>query len=225
LNKTLSEANDMSHDDTPTTDAAKQPPDSRVGSFIRTGSIPYVAPTNACWIAFSLAAAVLLCGSRVLADDGLRVHIDSPVPAQLAEYSTQVSRAGSRVLVFSYTHPVCDSPCDRVIGGPTYQRFVIAGPFPDSSPFSLSHLTGDLTITVQPGNRGGQTGGFWAVLGGGLTFLTPGLLLLNLGGYGEDATMTRAGIGFMVGGGLAAIIGGVLLATSGTKIKLHQPGG
>ena len=124
------------------------------------------------WTAFSLGAAVLLWGSRVLAEDGVLVHIDSPAPATLGvdsgykKWWIRPPPAGGGDLGSA----VCDSPCDQVITG---GRYVIAGPFPKSPLFSLPNLTGKVTITVQPGSYGRRTAGFFAVLFGHTTSSGP----------------------------------------------------
>ena len=46
-----------------------------------------------------------------------------------------------------------------------------------------------------------------------------------IGGTTENPAMSGAGIGVMVAGGVAAITGAVLLATSGTKVKIQQQAG
>jgi hypothetical protein len=174
------------------------------------------------WAAFSLAAAVLLGGSRALADDGPRVHIDSSVPVALALDEER----GWRVWP-SWRHtwreldtPVCDSPCDKVIPAGVY---VIAGPFPKSAPFSLPDPRSDLTITVQSGSYGRRTAGLWAVIFGGVFFgMGPGLL--TLGVTTQSAAGTAAAAGEWVTAGLTVITGAVLMATSGTKIKIQKSG-
>jgi hypothetical protein len=225
----LDEANDMSHDAAWTKDATKKPPDRGGRSFLRTGSFPSLARMRARWAAFSLAAAVLLCGRRVLADDGVRVHIDSPVFVELAEcesrYHSLTRPPNDPPTTCRHTRLVCVSPCDDVITG-VYDRYVITGAFPNASAFSLPAVTGGVTITVQPGseNHRRRMAGLGAAIGGGIGFFLPGLLMLTLGStYGEKAVW-GPGIGFMAIGGATAIIGGVLLATSGTntKIKLQK---
>jgi hypothetical protein len=153
----------------------------------------------------------------------VRVHIDSPVSAQLAadsgytKWYIQPPRHGGP------DRPVCDAPCDDAFTGTYRNLYRITGQFPRSPAFSLYNLTGDVTITVQPGSYGRRAGGFWAVLLGPFTFL-PGLGLLGIGGASGEKALSGVGIGFMVTGGLAAITGIVLLATSSTKIKLQQSG-
>jgi hypothetical protein len=189
----------FTHDDPSTTEATKQP-------------FPSLARRRVRWTAFSLAAAVLLCGSRVLADDGVRVHLDSPVPAELREISGR------------HYHPlVCLSPCDEVATGGRSRRYLITGSFPASSPFSLPDVTGGVTITVQPGSEGRRTAGFFVTLWG-VIFFAPGVSLTAIGSADGESVLPKVGIPLLVGGGVTAIIGGVLLATSGTKIKIQQPG-
>jgi hypothetical protein len=213
-NEALREANDMSHEDPSRNDATKTPPDRGGSSFLRI---------HARWTAFSLAAVVLLHGSRALADDGPRVHIDSPVPATLAvdsgykKWWMRPPPAGG----FASGRPVCGSPCDEEI---TAGRYVITGSFPQSPLFSLPDLRGEVTITVQPGSYGRRTAGFYAMLFGPISLLAPGLLMLTVGRSEGSAALSGAGIGLMVTGGVTAIVGGVLIATSSTTIKLQNPG-
>jgi len=233
----------MKHDDSSTKDATKRPPDRGGRSFLRTGSSPSVARLSARWAAFSLTSAVLLCDRGVLAEDGARVHIDSPVPAKLAVYepfSVPRNRRWAWEMRPPANHaspyrPVCDSPCDTVIPGvSTYaNRFVITGSFPSSDPFDLpvSFNATKVTITVQPGSYGRLTAGFYCVLFGGIGFFVPGVSMLAYSGlegasgnHGSVAALSGAGIGSMVAGGVTAIIGGVLLANWRTRVKLQQSG-
>ncbi len=166
--------------------------------------------------------AILLGGSPVGADEGPRVHIDSPVPAVLAKNEEKGWRVWqSRRFSWSeLDHPICGSPCDSVI---TPGVYMIAGPYPKSAPFSLPDLRGDLTITVRPGSYGRRAAGFWAVIfGGAFTGLGPGLVVL--GGDTNSAAGTALAVGEWVTAGLTVITGVVLMATSGTKIKLQAPG-
>jgi hypothetical protein len=167
------------------------------------------------WTAFSLVPAVLLGGSRVLAEDGVLVHIDSPVPAQMAEYHAWNRR-------FVYERPICESPCDTRIHLSGGQRYAITGRFPESI-FGPVDLTGDVTITVQPGSYGRAKAGLGAALGGGLS-IVPGVLMVTFGSLVDQNALRGAGIGVMVTGGVAAITGAVLLATSRTKIKIQKTG-
>jgi len=225
----------MKHDDSSTKDATKRPPDRGGRSFLRTGSSPSVARLSARWAAFSLTSAVLLCDRGVLAEDGARVHIDSPVPAKLAVYepfSVPRNRRWAWEMRPPANHaspyrPVCDSPCDTVIPGvSTYaNRFVITGSFPSSDPFDLpvSFNATKVTITVQPGSYGRQTAGFFTTLWG-VIFVAPGVSLVAIGSAEGDSLLPKVGVPFLVAGGVAAITGVVLLATSGTKVKLQQLG-
>ncbi len=103
--------------------------------------VPDHALVRVRWAAFSLAAAVLLGGSRVLADDGeldpgggdgVLIHIDSPVPAQITEYGRYVGGHGRGASGYWETRPVCGSPCDRRISFFPNKRYVITGQFPES---------------------------------------------------------------------------------------------
>jgi len=185
-------------------------------------TFPSLTRRGARWTAFTLAAAVLLGGGRVLADDGVFVHIDSPVPARIAEFSGHAGRVRGRVVAWSETRPLCNSPCDRRIylNG---NRYVITGQFPESPTLPPADLTDNVTITVQPGSYGRQTAGFFTTLWG-VIFVAPGVSLVAIGSAEGDSLLPKVGVPFLVAGGVAAITGVVLLATSGTKVKLQQLG-
>jgi hypothetical protein len=80
-----------------------------------------------------------------------------------------------------------------------------------------------VTITVQPGSYGRAKAGLGAALGGGLS-IAPGVLMVTFGSLVGQNALRGAGIGVMVTGGLAAITGAVLLATSSTKVKIQKSG-
>jgi hypothetical protein len=214
----------MSHDDHGANDATMKPPDCGGGSCPRAGSSPSRARMHARWTALSLAAAVLLGGSRVLADDGVFVHIESPVPAQITEYSHQRGRLGRQALGLPETYAVCTSPCDSRIYLFEKQQYVITGQFPESPPFRPSDLTDNVTITVHPGSKRRFWEGYATLLGAIVVFPAPSVLLYLGGTDSKNAAMTGAGIGFMVVGSATATIGAVLLATSGTRIKFQKIG-
>ncbi len=112
---------------------------------------------------------------------------------------------------------------------PEDHRYVITGLFPDSPAFRWSDLTrpDDLTsavnITVQPGSNRRFWAGFYTTLVGVIAF-APSPQLLGVGTASGDSVMQKIGIGFMVPGGVVAITGAVLMATSRTKISLRVPG-
>jgi hypothetical protein len=180
------------------------------------------------WTALSVAAAGLLCGCRVPADARVFVHVDSPAPAELKEilghHSTHV---GGRAVGWTETRALCASPCDQWIDLPEDHRYVITGLFPDSPTFRLpdlarpSDLTSAVNITVQPGSNRRFWAGFYTTLGGIVVF-GPGPPLLGVGTASGDRVMQKIAIGFMVPGGVTAIVGGVLMATASTKIKVQR---
>jgi hypothetical protein len=226
----LHEANDMSHDDPTTKDAKKNQRDRGGSSFLRTGSFQGLARPRARGAAFSLAAAVLLCGCRVPANARVFVHVDSPAPAELKEIlGRHTTHVGGRAVGWTETRAVCASPCDRWIDLPEDHRYVITGLFPDSPTFHLPDLAGpsDLTsavnITVQPGSYRRFWAGLFTTVGGVVVF-GPGPPLLGVGTATGDRVMQKIAIGFMVPGGVTAIVGGVLLATTRTKIKVQRTG-
>jgi hypothetical protein len=168
------------------------------------------------WTAFSLAAAALLGPGRALADEWVFVHIESPVPARMAEYHAWNRRFVSK-------RPVCDSPCDARIYLSGDQRYAFTGGFPESIFGPSKQLTSDVTITVQPGSYGRAKAGLGAALGGGLS-VAPGVRMVTFGSLVGQSALRGAGIGVMVSGGVAAITGAVLLATAPTKIKIQKTG-
>jgi hypothetical protein len=219
----LHDANGVSHDDPSANDAPTNPPDRGGSSLPRTGSLPSLARVRARWTAFSVGAASLLCGGRALADDVL-VHIDSPVPAQLAEYSHHAGRVRGRIVGWSEDRPVCSSPCDRQLSLDANRRYVITGAFPESPTFPASDLTGEVTITVKPGSDRRFWAGYGVLLGGVTILSSPSVLLCVFGTDGNNVAVTGAGIGLAVVEGVAAITGAVLMATSRTRVKVRQTG-
>lgn len=157
----------------------------------------------------------------------VRLHVDSPVPAQVIEHAgTTVGGVGGYTMVIEQLRPVCTSPCDRVVDGSKGQLFAVAGEFPIPKPFTLSEYSGDVTLSVQPGNKGVRIGGAWAIILGASSMVTGAVLLplaLLRDNYSGPRTGIRnAGIGTLVGGGLVLAGGIVMVALSGTKMRLDQ---
>lgn len=151
----------------------------------------------------------------------VRLHVDSPVPTQVVEHAgTTVGMAGGYGVVFTQLRPVCAAPCDQVVDGSRGQGFTITGPFPSPGMFTFADMRGDVTLSVKPGSIGGRWGGLMLTILGGSTLLT-GAILLPLA-IDRSTGMRNAGIGMVAGGGVALVGGIVLLATTGTKIRLDQ---
>jgi hypothetical protein len=152
----------------------------------------------------------------------VRLHIDSPVPTQLIEHAgTTVGAYGGYGVVLTTLRPVCAAPCDRVIDGSRGQGFTVTGPFPTPGLFDLTELRGDVTLSVKPGSIGKRVGGVWLTILGGTTFLT-GVIMLPLVLNRTTTSLRDASIGMTAVGGAALVGGIVLLATSGTKLRLDQ---
>lgn len=166
---------------------------------------------------------------KVGAPGVVRLHVDSPVPAQVIEHvGTTVGGIGGYAVVMTQLRPVCTSPCDHVIDGSKGQAFALAGAFPVPRAFTLIGYTGDVSVTLKPGSLGRRTGGVWATIIGG-TALLSGAFMLPLAYIlpsdttsGPSPGMKNAGIGLLVGGGVTLVGGIVLLATSGSKIRIDQ---
>jgi hypothetical protein len=165
----------------------------------------------------------------------VKLHIESPVPAQVLEHVGTV--AGGNIVVLQL-EPVCASPCDRVIDGRLGNQYVLTGDFPTPSSFTLGQMRGDVTLTVAPGSTGRRVGGFAAVAIVAPLGLALGPLILSLAGVDADAHASAiragyvpstgdgsggraAGVTLLITGGVALVGGIYLLATSGTKTKLE----
>lgn len=152
----------------------------------------------------------------------VRLHIDSPVPAQLIEHAgTSVGAYGGYGVVITQLRPVCMSPCDRVIDGTRGQGFTLTGEFPSPSLFRFSDMRGDVHMRVEPGSTGRRIGGAWATILGGSVFLT-GVIMLPISLGNTTSSLRGSSIAMTVGGGIALAGGIALLATSGTKVFFHQ---
>jgi hypothetical protein len=161
-----------------------------------------------------------------LGDVGVvRLHIDSPVPAKLIEQrSAMVGAYGGYGVVLQQFQSVCASPCDKVIDGSQGQSFQLTSEeFPAPRAFSVAGLKGDVQLHVEPGSNGRRIGGLWLTIGGGSLVLV-GALTLPLASLGQQTGqgLKYAGIGMLAGGGASLVAGIVLLATSGTKIRLEE---
>jgi hypothetical protein len=159
----------------------------------------------------------------------VRLHIESPTPAQLIEHGgTAIGSYGGYGVVIHQMRPVCMSPCDRVIDGTVGQQFSLTGEFPPPPPFRLLNLRGDVDLEVKPGSRGGMVGGGTMVTLGGISLLT-GLILLpvSLSGHLEcDYTLggpcTKVRSSGFVGTSVAMTIGGAALLAGGIVLAIRS---
>jgi len=168
-----------------------------------------------------------------LGDPGVvKLHIDSPEPAQVIERrAATVGAYGGYGLVLQQLRPVCMSPCDKVVDGSQGQLFTLSSEtFPAPKAFTLAGMKGDVTLHVKPGSIGRGTGGVWLTILGGSSLLV-GAIMLPLvltgsetvgGGTAPHAGGEIASIALMGGGAAMLATGIALLVTSGTKITLEQ---
>ncbi len=163
----------------------------------------------------------------------VRLHIESSEPVQVFEHAApQVAGVGGYTVVIDNSRLVCASPCDRVIDGRLGQRFSARGDFPGVKSFTLSGFKDDLALDVKPGSNGMRSGGIVATTLGGIGLVTGVTTFLlgtvfsstDTGGGSSGNGAKTAGVGIMVGSGVALVGGIVLLATSGTSWKLHPAG-
>lgn len=164
----------------------------------------------------------------------VKLHIESPVPAQVLEHVGTAT--GGNIIVLQF-QPVCASPCDQVIDGRLGNQYTLTGNFPTPSSFTLGQMSGDVTLTVAPGNVGRRLGGYAGVTLSLIGALLGPIFLSSAGsqdndhatavfyGHGSstaDGTGLRvAGVTALVGGAVALVGGIYLFATSGTHTKLE----
>lgn len=169
----------------------------------------------------------------------VRLHVESPKPVRvIEERSTTVGAYGGYGFAVKQFRPVCASPCDKVIDGSDGRRFSLSPEdMPPPDPFTVSQMTGDVTLHVAPGSYGRHSAGFWltilgttaAVLGG--TFLlvdatSPSYEYDDAGNeIPDEGGVSTPGLVTLIGGGVALVGGIVLLATSGTSVTLEQRDG
>ncbi len=169
----------------------------------------------------------------------VRLHISSPVQATVVARE-EYARIGWTSIGFE--REVCASPCDQIFDGSTGHTYSLTGDFPTSPSFSLTGRRGTVDVDLSPGSRGLRAGGIVLIaLGGaavliGAGFATVGAMQSSTStvSYNADGTTTRTPnsgasaetVGFVVlGGGVAAIIGGVVaLVSSKSTIDVHGRG-
>ncbi|WP_437736399.1 hypothetical protein [Sorangium sp. So ce1335] len=169
----------------------------------------------------------------------VRLHVESPEPVRvIEERSTTVGAYGGYGFAVKQFRPVCVSPCDKVIDGSDGRRFSLSPEeMPPPDPFSVSHMTGDVTLHVAPGSYGRQTAGIWltalgataAALGGTFLLLdsiSPSYEYDDAGNeIPDDGGVSTPLLVTVIGGGVTLVGGIVLLATSGTSVTLEQRDG
>lgn len=171
-----------------------------------------------------------------MGDPGVvRLHIDSPRPATVIEQrSALVGAYGGYGVVLAGERTVCTSPCDAVVDGSGGRVFRLASDaYPEPGPFGFTGMKGDVTMHLAPGSTGRRVGGVLAIVFGSIAVLTGAVLLpVGLDSTTTDentgvtvkvpsSRATSAGAG-LLGGGIAAIVGGsVLFVTGATKMSLE----
>lgn len=155
----------------------------------------------------------------------VRLHIESPLPAQLIEHGgTAVGAYGGYNVVIHQLRPVCLSPCDRVVDGSIGQDFTVTGEFPAARPFKLHQMSGDVTMSVKPGSAGGIWGGATMITFGVIGGLT-GLIMLPMS-LASDRFRSPAFIGASTGlllGGAGLLVGGIIIAGRSTTKVTFTP--
>jgi hypothetical protein len=169
----------------------------------------------------------------------VRLHIDSPVPANVIEHAgTQFAQVGNYGVVLTHFRPVCSAPCDKVIDGTAGQEFALVGSFPSPKAFQLAGLkSGDYNLSLKPGSTGMRVGGVVSIVLGGTLALTGAVLLpigvaadscsaydLQLGTCTPSSGLKNAGIGTLVVGLVALGAGIAMAAVSGSEYTLAPAG-
>lgn len=164
----------------------------------------------------------------------VQLHVESDEPVSVyQEVASGVVASGGYVMTVGVGRFLCASPCDQQVDGSSGQAFVVGGDgIPTSSPFTLSDQEGDTTLNVDPGSNAAKSGGYimlsvaGAAVAGGIVLLIFGTSQpVDNGNPFSDATETDPA---MVGGGIAALVGGVglavggivMMATSGTDVEV-----
>jgi hypothetical protein len=185
--------------------------------------------------------------------EGVRVHIDSPVHADLYRLRTHVSTVGVVAPVYGYygygvgyvgtatvastsEEALCTAPCDKVVPADTGDQYVIRGDFPSTKKFMLSGAGDAPRVTLTPGSKSQRAGGIVMASGGGVSMLGGiiGLIIgasstISVDSHGiattEHNTTALAVGGTMLGVGTALLGGGIALAaTSGSKVDVVSDG-
>ena len=172
---------------------------------------------------------------RVGTSGVVRLHIESPLPAQLIEQGgTAIGTYGGYGVMIEELRPVCMSPCDRVVDGSQGQAFTLNGDFSPPRPFHFVGQTGDLTLRVQPGSLGRRIGGAWATILGGSVLLAGAVMLpialashadIYTGVSTHNGALVGVGAGMLAVGGVSLVAGIVMLATSSTKVRMELGAG
>ncbi len=168
--------------------------------------------------------------------DGIvRVHIDSPDPSvELRGFGVSKLRpVGSGFESLGPSTILCHAPCDSYVDARMGQSMVVAGPgIPSSSWFQLYDRTGDVDLSVRPGNQAlstlsmvGYSLGILAVVGGGSTLLTGAAIKSSDSGGSSNTGGDLEKWGGIVLGGGAVLIGAAVVMdlTGSTKVEI-KPG-
>jgi len=181
------------------------------------------------------------------APEKMKVHIDSPMHADLYRLRTRVSTVGVVAPVYGYygyggayvgtaavattsEEAVCSAPCDKNIPAEPGDQFVLKGDFPTTKRFAL---TGDHpSVALSPGSKPRKWGGVAMASVGGVGIIG-GIIALPIGASGtividshgrattETNTTALAVGGTLLGLGISLVTGGVVMAaTSGSGVDV-----
>lgn len=165
----------------------------------------------------------------------VRLHIDSPVPAQVFSHQRSYGYINGYGFSLDRATPVCTSPCDEVFDAATGESYTVKGEFSSAPSFTLVGRTGDMELTVSPGSRGARVGGIvltavggGGILGGGMLALLGALAQSDANATGVDnsnSALVTPGLAVAGLGAAALVIGIVVIVTNKTEIDLHPMNG
>ncbi len=145
------------------------------------------------------------------------VHLDSPEPVDLQRGT------GQRYDPFA---TVCASPCDTLVPGDGIYR-ISSDSVRSSHDFSFPIDAQREDVRVNPASRGGFTAGILLLSGGVASIAIGGLWLIGQGlgdgaGAQDDGQGARPIFLGLVLGGLAAVVGGTVLAVLNAKTTVSR---
>jgi hypothetical protein len=145
------------------------------------------------------------------------VHIASEEPVSLQRAFADPVRPNRRKWV-----TICTSPCDREL--PEGFGYRIAGSgIRSSEMFAIDGK--NVTVAVDPGSNVRFIGGLVTLgVGGGAAMLGLGVLALSQMSHSSEPRDQTIPVTLAIGGGLIAVVGSVLLLTSGTAVSLTHHG-
>lgn len=162
----------------------------------------------------------------------VRVHLESPDPElELRGFGAATLRpagdGGLRALDASGV--LCKAPCGDAIDARHGQPLVVSGPVtPESSPFVVGELQGDILVTAEPGSKALLTTGMVLAAVGGVGMLAgSGVAVVGLITKSGEVTQTPDEL--LLGGGIAlgasaVVVGvGLVLRYVGTTFVTIEP--